>query len=76
MVRRRAVKAVRSLARSPNPPGGPGKKFGSGVQFVPMLWGSKQIGGFSSSVRAAVRTNPKGLSPYVLGMNEPDLVRA
>lgn len=61
--------------RSPVPPGGPGKALGNGVQFVPMLWGAKQVPGFAANVRAAVKANGNGLSPYLLGFNEPDLVR-
>lgn len=35
------------------------------ADFVPMLWGSKQIGDFQQNVKA-------GMFKYVLGMNEPN----
>ncbi|EAL88690.2 hypothetical protein KXW98_007793 [Aspergillus fumigatus] len=40
----------------------------SGVEFVPMLWGSKMFGGWASAIEAALASG----SQYILGFNEPD----
>ena len=41
----------------------------SGAEYVPMLWGSGQVSGWSSAVQAAVSSG----SSHVLSFNEPDL---
>lgn len=40
-----------------------------GVEYVPMLWGSKMFGGWFSSIETAL----SGGSQYILGFNEPDI---
>ncbi|RHZ57929.1 glycoside hydrolase family 128 protein [Aspergillus thermomutatus] len=40
----------------------------SGVEFVPMLWGSKMFGGWLSAIETALGSG----SSYILGFNEPD----
>ncbi|PKX95536.1 glycoside hydrolase family 128 protein [Aspergillus novofumigatus IBT 16806] len=40
----------------------------SGVEFVPMLWGSKMFGGWLSAIETALASG----STYILGFNEPD----
>ncbi|KAF7118374.1 hypothetical protein CNMCM5793_007888 [Aspergillus hiratsukae] len=40
----------------------------SGVEFVPMLWGSKMFGGWLAAIETALASG----SSYILGFNEPD----
>ncbi|GFF22638.1 alkali-sensitive linkage protein 1 [Aspergillus udagawae] len=40
----------------------------SGVEFVPMLWGSKMFGGWLAAIETALASG----SNYILGFNEPD----
>lgn len=40
-----------------------------GVEFVPMLWGTKDLGGWATSIETAVSSG----SRYILGFNEPDM---
>lgn len=39
-----------------------------GVEFVPMLWGSKMFGGWGSAIQTSLASGSK----YILGFNEPD----
>ncbi|OJJ45398.1 hypothetical protein ASPZODRAFT_586808 [Penicilliopsis zonata CBS 506.65] len=41
----------------------------SGIEYVPMLWGSKMFDGWSSAVETALSSG----SSYILGFNEPDM---
>lgn len=40
-----------------------------GVEYVPMLWGAKDFGGWASSIQTALSSG----SRYILGFNEPDM---
>ena len=40
----------------------------NGVEFVPMLWGSKMFGGWASAIQTTLASGSK----YILGFNEPD----
>lgn len=39
-----------------------------GVEFVPMLWGSKMFGGWGTAIQTSLSSGSK----YILGFNEPD----
>ncbi|KAJ5138775.1 uncharacterized protein N7515_003623 [Penicillium bovifimosum] len=41
----------------------------SGVEFVPMLWGAKDFGGWITTIETALSSG----SQYILGFNEPDM---
>lgn len=41
----------------------------SGVDFVPMLWGTKDLGGWTSAIETLLSSG----SNYILGFNEPDM---
>ncbi|KAB8074718.1 hypothetical protein BDV29DRAFT_173188 [Aspergillus leporis] len=41
----------------------------SGVEFVPMLWGSKMFGDWFSSIQTVLASG----SSYIMGFNEPDV---
>ncbi|OQD68604.1 hypothetical protein PENDEC_c033G05592 [Penicillium decumbens] len=40
----------------------------SGVEFIPMLWGSKDFGGWVTAIETALSSG----SNYIMGFNEPD----
>lgn len=40
-----------------------------GVEYVPMLWGSKMFGGWGSAIQTTLASGSK----YILGFNEPDI---
>ena len=41
----------------------------SGVEYVPMLWGAKDFGGWVAAVETALSSG----SSYIMGFNEPDM---
>ncbi|KAJ5102622.1 hypothetical protein N7532_003151 [Penicillium argentinense] len=41
----------------------------SGIDFVPMLWGAKDFGGWVAAIETALSSG----SEYILGFNEPDM---
>lgn len=41
----------------------------TGVDFVPMLWGAKDLGGWAGTIETALSSGSK----YILGFNEPDM---
>lgn len=41
----------------------------SGVEYVPMLWGAKDFGGWATSIQTVLSSG----SGYILGFNEPDM---
>ncbi|KIX03598.1 uncharacterized protein Z518_07151 [Rhinocladiella mackenziei CBS 650.93] len=48
---------------------GPDGAIVSGAEYVPMLWGSSSVSGWSSAVQSAISSG----SEHVLSFNEPDL---
>jgi hypothetical protein len=41
----------------------------SGIEFVPMLWGTRDFGGWLTTIETALSSGSK----YILGFNEPDM---
>ncbi|ORY54468.1 glycosyl hydrolase catalytic core-domain-containing protein [Leucosporidium creatinivorum] len=41
----------------------------AGIEYIPMLWGEKQVDGWSDNAAAAISAG----ASYVLGFNEPDM---